>query len=89
MAEGGGLCVVPFRKPHGLAVLLRAFEDPSVIQLQGENVELQLPTGKRQQRSEPEVLANSGNGLTDEMARAEYFADVRRAQENERRRLLR
>src|ERR1700733_12665054 len=45
--------------------------------------------GKRQQRAKLEALTNGGDGLADEISRAERLAHVRRAQKNERRRLLR
>jgi hypothetical protein len=45
--------------------------------------------GKRQQWAKPEALTNGGDGLADEISRAECLAHVRRAQKNERRRLLR
>src|SRR5580692_11173432 len=54
--EAGGLGARVFRKSRGLTELIRAFEDARIIQLQGENVELEVFAGKRQQRSKPEVL---------------------------------
>ena len=69
--EAGGLGARVFRKSRGLTGLIRAFEDARVIQFQGQNVELEVFARKRQQRAKLEALTNGGDGLADEISRAE------------------
>ena len=63
--KAGGLGARAFRKSRGLTGLIRAFEDARIIQLQGENVELEVLAGKRQQRAKLEALTHGGDGLAD------------------------
>ena len=69
--EAGGLGPRVFRKFHGLTELIRAFEDARIIQLERENVKLEVFAGKRQQRAKLEPFTNGGDGLPDEISRAE------------------
>ncbi len=69
--QAGGLGPRVFRKSRGLAGLIRAFEDARIIQLQGEDVELAVLAGKRQQRAKIEALTNGGDRLADQILRAE------------------
>src|SRR5580698_9914165 len=87
--EAGGLGARVFRKSRGLTELIRAFEDARIIQLQGENIEIELFAGERQQRAKLEALPNGGDGLADEISRTECLAHVWRSQKDEGRRLLR
>ena len=66
--EAGGLGARVFRKSRRLTELIRAFEDARIIQLQGENVELKLSAGKRQQRAKLKTLTNGGAGLANEIS---------------------
>ncbi len=69
--EAGCLSARIFRKSRGLAELIRTFKDARVIQLQGENIELEVFAGKRQQRPKLEALTDSGDRFADEIARAD------------------
>jgi hypothetical protein len=46
--EASGFRARVLRKSGGLAELIRAFEDACIIQFQSQNVELEVPAGKRQ-----------------------------------------
>jgi hypothetical protein len=69
--EAGGLGARVSRKCRSLTGLIRAFEDARVIQFQRQNVEFEVFARKRQQRAKVETLANGGEGLAQEISRAE------------------
>jgi hypothetical protein len=69
--EACGLGARVFRESRGFTELIRAFEDARVIQFQGQNVELEVFAGQRQQRAKLEALTNRCDGLPNEISRAE------------------